>query len=932
MSGVQTGGVAKTKSGLKDAARAFSARFADATSEQAERQTFWNEFLSIFGIDRKQVAVFEQLADRASTGNIGWIDLLYPGHLGVEHKSAGEDLEAAMDQLVDYLPGLDAATHPWLLVACDFQRFKWKNLDSGEAGEFALSELADNLDQFYWLAGFNKPGESYENVEDANLKATELIARIHDELKAAGYAAHAMREWLTRILFCLFADDSGIWDRAAFHAYLAARTRADGSDVGAAIAYLFQILDTEDEKRPDGLDEELAQFTYVNGDLFEEQLPIPTCSAGVREALLAACAFDWSVISPAVFGSMFQNVMTAAERREIGAHYTTEANILRTIRPQFLDELGSDLERAKTKPKLEAFLARLGELRFMDPACGCGNFLVVAYREVRALETEALRRLLELQGLKGQWTYDLELRLQVKVDQFYGIELEEFPAKIARTALYLMDHQCNRQISQEFGHHYVRFPIPAAPNIEIGNALKGSWNDVLPAGECDYVFGNPPFVGMSYMTGEQQQDRSRVFAEVGESDLRTGRLDYVACWYGQAVLYGESGGPSFAFVSTNSIVQGEQAITLAALLARRGFAIEFAHRTFKWTSEAKGTAAVHVVIVGFSANERAGKSELFLYPDIAGEPEVEQVAEINWYLVAAPWVVLGKHRLPLGDVPKLTEGSRPEDGGGLVVSAAERAELEASDPVAFKYVRRYMGSKELMNGGARYCLWLVGADPADIASSEFLRSRLEIVRKARVEMVDNTKNEVRKRKLRELASKPSLFSAIRQPGVRFVCVPVVSSETRMVVPMAWLEPEVIASNLTMVVASEEKWLFGTLQSQMFMAWVRTMAGRLKSDIRITPDISYNAFPFVKPEGAQKKAIEDAVDQVLEVREQFAGTPLGTLYDRAACPPALVDAHKELDREIDKLFGGGRRSLGEVERLALLFERYAQVSADQQLVS
>ncbi len=394
--------VALSKSTIRENATRFAHDFRGASRENAERQSFWIRFFEVFGVRQEQVAAFELLADRASTGSYGWIDLLYPGQMGVEHKSLGEDLDDAMGQLLDYYVGLRPAEQPWLLIACDFQTFKWHNLRTGENGAFALAGLPDNLDLFWWIAGYELPQERFENDEEANLAATALLKVIHDHLSENGYAGHPIREWLTRILFCLFADDTGVWGRAAFHTYIALHCRVDGSDLGATVETIFQVLNTAPVNRPKSLDEDLTQFIYVNGDLFEERLPIPFCDAPTLDALLEACRFEWSIISPAIFGSLFQNVTIAADRRHLGAHYTTEENILRTIRPLFLDELEADLQAANSKPKLRSFLDRLAALTFFDPACGCGNFLVITYREVRRLETDALRQLHALEAREAK--------------------------------------------------------------------------------------------------------------------------------------------------------------------------------------------------------------------------------------------------------------------------------------------------------------------------------------------------------------------------------------------------------------------------------------------------------------------------------------------------------------------------------------------------
>jgi hypothetical protein len=911
-----------SKKAIRSRATAFAARFASSTSEQADRQTFWNEFFAIFGIDRKQVAAFELLAKRASTGNHGWIDLLYPGKMGVEHKSAGENLDAAMGQLLDYLPSLPQVEHPWLLVACDFAHFKWHNLNDGTSGEFTLSELPDNLDLFWWIAHYDDPNRVYGNLEDANLKATELMAAIYDHLAANGYPDHALREWLTRLLFCLFADDTGVWDRAAFHAYLSVHTRQDGSDLGSQLAYLFQIMNTPPSERPKNLDEDVDQFIYVNGDLFAEALPIPTCDQETRDAVLAACTFDWSAISPAIFGSMFQNVMTPAERRQLGAHYTTEENILRTIRPLFLDDLGAELEAATTKPKLEAYLSKLAGLTFFDPAAGCGNFLVISYREIRALETEALRRLQAKQGRAGQLSIDVTLACKVRVDQFYGIEIEEFPAKIARTALYLMDHQCNRAISAEFGQHYARFPIPAAPNIENANALRVDWNSVLPGHRADYVVSNPPFIGMALMTPDQDDDASAVFGQLNAEGLRTGRLDYVACWYALAYLYGRGNRTKFAFVSTNSITQGEQARSLGPLMTRYGYHIDFAHRTFRWTSEARGKAAVHVVIVGFSQAGGNTKKRLFDYPDISGEPIETVATHINWYLADAPDVHIGKHTAPFAPgLPKLTEGNRPEDGGGLIVEDEEVADIRAQDPVAAKYLRPLVGAKDMLNGGRRWCLWLVDATPQELRTSPVLKGRLAQTAKVRMAAVDKTRSEARKQKLRQLAAKPALFTAIRQPQGRYLCVPRHSSENRRIVPMTLLDPTSIAHDSTLTADGMPLWAFAVMQSSMYTAWLRNIGGRLKSDIRVAPDLCYNAFPFLQPDSKQEKELAALASLILEVRKGHPGSSLADLYDPVSTPPDLTDAHDKLDKAVDRIYAGKRKLRTDADRLAVLFEHY-----------
>ena len=922
--------VGLSKSAIRERAIAFSARWAGPQREAAEKQTFWNDFMKVFGVERKEVGVYEELAKRVSTGRHGWIDLLVPGEMAVEHKTSGEDLSKAMDQLLDYMPSLHATKKPWLLVTCDFRRFLWHNLETGEEGIFPLEELAHNIGLFWWLANHGHPTESYEDEEAVNLVATGYMATIHDALLATNYDAHALRELMTRVLFCLFADDTDIWDRGAFRNYLHLHTREDGSDLGPTIAYIFQLLDTPPENRPTNLDEDLAAFTYINGDLFENQLPIPNGDESIRTALLEACRFDWSGISPAIFGSMFQNVMTPPERRQLGAHYTTEKNILRTIRPMFLDDLEKELDASDSRPKLEAFHDKLAGLTFLDPACGCGNFLVIAYREIRRLETESLRRLTRAgrrsERTGGQQVIGLELLCKVTVNQFFGIEIDEWAARISRTALYLIDHIANREVSKEFGQHYVRFPIPASPHIRIDNALRMDWNTHLPAGEATYVFGNPPFVGMQLMTAEQDEDNTIVFETPGLQMERSGRLDYVACWYAKAVDYAGGRPIRFAFVSTNSLTQGEQARSVGPFLRDHGFAIDFAYRTFAWSSEARGRAHVHVVIVGFSRGGVAKTKRLFHYSDINADPVEKTASNINFYLSDAPDVFPGKHSSPFIPVPVPVEGNRPEDNGGLIVTDEEALEIRASDTIAANYLRPLIGAKEMLQGTRRWCLWLVGASPHDLATSPVLQKRLAIVRQARLRAVDNTNNEARKAKLRRLADTPSLFTAIRQPDTSWLCLPAHSSENRRIVPMALFGPGDIAHNSTLLLPDPPMWLIGILQSAMFDAWIRSICGRLKSDIRIEADMGYNAFPFPARSDSKEADVASAMHSVFAARAAHPESSLADLYGPLSTPLDLGRAHDALDRTVDGWFAPRRRFIGDGDRLAALLERYEALTS------
>jgi len=904
-----------SKNELRAKATRFAKNFADARSEAAEKQTFWNEFFDIFGISTRSVGSYEVLAKRLSTGGRGFIDFLYPGEMAIEQKSLGENLDKAMDQLIDYLNSLQDIAMPRLLIACDFQNFYWKDLANRSEGRFTLGELPKYLEMFWWLAGY-RSFELEQDEEDANLVATDFMAKLHDAVMDSGYSPHALREWLTRILFCLFADDTQVWDRNAFTSYIFLHTRDDGSDLGPAIAHLFQILNTPENKRSKTLDEDLAVFTYINGDLFEENLPIPSCDTATRNALLHACGFNWSSISPAIFGSMFMNVMTPVERRELGAHYTSEENILKTIRPLFLDNLEEELEQANSRITLDRLHDKLAKLTFLDPACGCGNFLVIAYRELRRLESELWAKRMVVTKQTGMTVFDVAQVCRITVNQFYGIEIEEFPARIARTALYLMDHKSNLEFSKQFGQYFVRFPIPASPHIRVGNALRFDWNHHLPADRANYVFGNPPFVGSRLASPEQKEDQASVWA--GEN--RQGTLDYVTNWFKLAAEYAEHSEIRVAFVSTNSITQGEQPSTLWRELWKLGMTIDFAYRTFAWTSEAKGKAAVHVVIIGFSGVTKHPKPLLWLYADINGPGHCIEAKQINPYLLDAPNLVMSSRQRPLDEsTPPMFFGSMPRDNGHLSKIAPDEAQrIRDTDPIASKYLRRLIGADEVLNGAERYCLWLLEADPRDIAESPVLRERLNAVREMRL----NSKAA----STRKFAATPGLFAQLAQPTVQYLAIPRHSSESRDYFPTAFYEPDVIASDALLTIPGANLELFGVLSSKMFTAWNRTVSGRIKSDVRVSQEITYNNFPFLVFDDEPNPMVAEVAQSVLDARSRFPNASLAELYDPISMPPDLVKAHNSLDMVVDAYFFPRRKFTNEAERVAALFERFDALSS------
>lgn len=914
----------------------FVARWKDETRERAEKDSFWNELLGIFGVDRRRKGVFEYLAQKQSTGRHGFMDYFSPGEMAVEHKSAGEDLNRAMGQLVDYLVSMAPLDLPHTLVVCDFQNFIVRDVASGTENRFSLEKLPEHIDRFSFLAGYSRR-PAHEDEQEANLEATRLLTSLHDQLKLNGYDGHPLRVFLVRVLYILFADDTRVWSRNLFHDWLLVHTQEDGADLGSKINELFAILDTPRDKRAKNLDSDLSEFAYVNGALFTENLRPPQCDRQMRDYLVAASRFEWSRISPVIFGSLFQNVTEPAERRHLGAHFTSERDIMRTIRPLFLDDLEARLARAKAEGERPARLRslrrirdELSQLTFFDPACGCGNFLMLTYRELRRVELECLLSIRENEaalerGQRGaahapgseQMTFDVSLESQVRVSQFYGIEIEEFPARIAETAMHLVDHQANLALSEAFGDYYVRLPIQDTAHIHVQNALRMDWNNVIPADDCDYILGNPPFSGQGKMDAGQVADLELVWG-----NRFAGYLDYVSGWYAKAQTYIGKRPTKVALVSTNSICQGEPVPHLWEPLFQAGFSIDFAHRTFLWTSEASGKAGVHVIIVGWSQGE-ARKPVLFEYGvGGRGEGTPEVATTINAYLVDAPPVFVRARSRALSPVlPPVMYGSKPADGGHLDIDADEYEEVMA-DPIAAKYVRPFIGAKELIHGKQRWCLWLLGAGPSDLRNSPVLQTRLERVRKSRT---DSTKLQTQR-----LADVPSLFAEIRQPDVDYLGIPRHVGESRRYFTVQRFPADVICGDHNYLAPDADGFAFALLSSAMFITWQKGVGGRVRADPRFSVRLTWNTFPLPDVTPAQRQQIIGLGAKVLEQRAKFPGKSLDTLYDPNSTPPELVKAHQALDGAVDKLFAGRKRIRGDRDRLQILFELLLQMEAANQL--
>jgi len=673
--------------------KARAARFADdwrdAHYEKGETHTFYNEFFEIFGVNRRRVASYEEPV-KLLGDNRGFIDLFWKGVLIVEQKSAGKDLSRAKRQALNYFPGLKDDELPRYLLVSDFQTFELHDLDEDTIVRFKLHQLPEHVDDFSFVRGVEK--RHFADQDPVNIKASGKMGKLHDALKASGYSGHDLERFLVRLLFCLFADVTGIFEpRGIFGDLVSERTNLDGSDVGLWLSQLFGVLNTPLVERQRHLDVDVNQFPYINGDLFAERLEIPAFNPAMRSLLLEACAFNWEKISPAIFGSLFQSVMTDRDRRSEGAHYTTEQNILKVIQPLFLDDLRAEFRRLTERrdsgrnKALEAFHDKLAALRFFDPACGCGNFLIISYRELRLLEIEVL----EVLRKSPQKGFKFVPVSKLDVDQFYGIEINEFPSRIAEVALWMMDHIMNNYLSLEFSEPFQRIPLRKSPHIHPIDALETDWAGVVNPADCSYVLGNPPFGGAKYQSPKQREQVRRI-AGLGGSG---GTLDYVTAWFLRAGEFLQNSSAKIGFVATNSITQGEQVAQLWPLLFDRyGLEIAFAHRTFAWGSDARGMAHVHVVIIGLCRRDQEPPAKrLFSYDDIKGAPVESLHTALTPYLFDAGSVV-NRHLVvdetsrPLCPVPQLIIGSKPIDNGNYIFDAEERAGFLAGEPDALRYL------------------------------------------------------------------------------------------------------------------------------------------------------------------------------------------------------------------------------------------------------
>jgi hypothetical protein len=894
----------------KNKAFQFVKDYQDAYKENAESQSFLNDFFAIFGVDRKRVATFEKAVKTDDKG-AKRIDLFWQGVLLVEMKSTGKDLDKAYRQGVGYFKGLKDNELPRFVMVCDLDRFRLYDLEDDKDYSFKLDELTDNLHLFDFMTG-----DEVEDITefDLNQKAAELLGQLHADLAQSGYPDHDLQVFMVRILFCLFAEDTGVFNRHQFTKYLMKFTDESGMDTEMHLQKLFQIFDKDIDSRNKNLADELADFPYVNGALFKETIEMPSFTQEMRDVLIECCLFNWKDISPAIFGSLFQSIMNKETRRNLGAHYTSEQNILKLIEPLFLDDLKAQfkviekLKQANKRNKLFIeLMQKIQNLQFLDPACGCGNFLIITYRELRKLELKILQA---QQKDAGQMHIGIEIEPQIKLNNFYGIEIDEWPARIAEVAMWLTQHQMNVEFAKAFGTEPDLLPLIQHANIHHANALELDWGEVVTTDKLSYIIGNPPFVGSKYQTKEQKQLQLSIFGKLKNSK----QLDFVTNWFYKTALFTQDTAIETALVSTNSITMGEQVGTLWQPMLEMGIKINFAHRTFAWHNDAKGKAAVHCVIIGFGYQGRDEKY-LFNYENLKAEPNKTKVKNINPYLIDAPSATLQSTSKVINAEHPLWFGNMPFDGGFLLLNPDEQQQLLKNNPELKQWIKPILGAREFLNNGERYCLWLADA------STRELRELMNIVEVRR--RIDAVREWRLNSSIKKLAEIPYKFNGTRTPNT-YILVPKVSSERRDYLPMGFYTKDTIVTDLNFMIPSAGLYEFGILTSQMHMDWMRTVAGRLKSDYRYSAKLVYNNFPW--PEISDKKPIEKFAQAILDAREEEftkdAETSLADLYDPNFMPVKLRKAHKALDKAVDKLYdkNGFNKPL---DRVKHLFELYQQ---------
>lgn len=908
----------------KTAAKQFAAYWATRGDEKQDTQSFWLSLLrTVYGVENP--AQFIQFEVPVKLDHVSYIDGFIPAtRVLIEQKSANVDLRRGSrqsdgsmltpyQQARRYAAYLPHNQNPRWIVVCNFQQFQIHDMNRpNDEPETVL--LADLEKEYHRLQFLVDTGSTLVKKEmEVSLQAGEIVGVLYDALlkqykdPESPETLKSLNALCVRLVFCLYAEDAGVFGgHGMFQRYLQNHT----GDARRALIDLFRVLDTQPEDRDPYIDEDLAAFPYVNGGLFaDEDVVIPRLDETIVDLILhrASEDFDWSVISPTIFGAVFESTLNPETRRKGGMHYTSIENIHKVIGPLFLDDLRAELDDIKAIPvdktrdkQLRQFQAKLAGLTFLDPACGSGNFLTETYLSLRRLENEVIDALLYGQVILGQVTDPI----RVSIGQFYGIEINDFAVTVAKTALWIAESQMMQETEKLVRHTLDFLPLRSYANIVEGNALRMDWERVVPKRELDYIMGNPPFVGHQWRTKEQAVDLESVCKDIP----KCGKLDYVCGWYVKAADYMQGTQIHAAFVSTNSISQGESVgILWKPLFTEKHLTIEFAYRTFVWTSEAKDKAAVHCVIVGFTCG--TARNTCYLYES----DRRRTVEHINGYLVDAPNVFIQSRGKPLtAGLPIMSKGSQPTDGGNLIFSVEERDDLIKKYPQTEELLRRYISADDYINNKIRYCLWLVNISPSKYRNIHPIMERLERVVKCRRQSPTSS--------VQRNAETPMLFTQIRQPQSQYLAMPEVSSSKRKYIPFGYINPDVIGSNMLYLIPNATLYIFGVMISNVHMAWARTVGGRLKSDYRYTPAI-YNNFPWPTPTDEQKAKIEQTSQAILDARDLYPDASLADLYDPATMPPELVKAHQENDKAVMRAYGFDIKTTTESSCVAELMRRY-----------
>lgn len=885
-------------------AKKFCEEHKNDSNEKGQAQLYWRDFFDIFGINIKDVAHFEEAVKKFDNSQ-GFIDLFWKGKLVIEHKSRGKNLTKAYNQAVGYLDTLSSDEKPRYIIVSDFYKIKVTDIINKKEKTITIDELhkTENIELFKFIYEHGKI--KHEPEKDLNDKAAELMASLHDGLKENNYPEEDLEKLLTRILFCLYAEDTRIFNRYQFTDLI---EHEEPINVGQKIITLFRTLDKKENERQIDLPEEYKCFPYVNGNLFKEKLDTPIFNKKLHITLIKACHFDWSTISPAIFGSLFQYVIDEELRSKTGAHYTSESNVLKVINSLFMNDLWDEFRDAgNNKRKLEILRNKLGYLRFLDPACGCGNFLIIAYRELRLLEYEILIKLFK--GGKTQTRFFASEISVIRIEHFYGIELNESAVNIARIAMWFVEHQMNLKFDN-IDIHENNLPLKKQAEIIQENALRIDWSKILEPSNNVIVLGNPPFVGKSKQTKIQKEDMGIVF----EGYKYYKNLDYVSGWYKKALDYIQETDIPVGFVSTNSICQGEHVILLWKFLHENyKFHINFAHQSFKWSNEAKNKAGVHVCIIGFSCKNKENKY-LFTYKTPTSTPIMRKVNYINSYLLDFEEIFIKYKRLkPISNIPEIKWGSKPVENGYLILSSEEKKELIKKNKSVEKFIKPLIGANEFIKGKKRYCIWLNEVNPKEYMNIPEITDRLDKIR--------NYRKKSKKKSTREKLSKtPELFGEIRQPKAEFVIIPETSSGKREYIPIGFLTPDNIVNNRCYYIENADLYVFGVLTSKMHMVWINIVGGKLGSGFTYSGMLIYNNYPF--PMEVSKKNKDNVMkyaQEVLDVRNKYSDSTLADLYGEYM-PVDLVKAHDKLDKSVDKCYRS-KKFVDDNDRMEFLNELY-----------